>query len=317
MGQKTRQELLQKIKELELECKMLRQEIKDNGASDKYMREILNNIAAPIYLKDTRGRYLMVNKKYEELARVSLADIVEKTDFDIFPQQVAELFRSQDEEVINNGSPLEFEETIPLADGIHSYITSKFPLHGKDGTIKAVGGFCADITTRKKTEEELNRHRHNLEELVAQRTAELEQKNRHLEEYNVALKILLQQRELDKKEIEEKILQKIEKLVLPYLNKLKLRMSALEECAYLEIIESNLKEIISPYAISLAGNLSKLTPTEIQIANLIRSGKTTKEIAKLAKLSPTTIATHRQNIRKKLAITNKKMNLRTVLAQNQ
>jgi len=317
MRQKTRQELLQKIKELERECNLLRQKRKEHGPGDKYMREILYNIPAPIYLKDSQGSYLMINKKYEDLANVTLADIVGKKDFDIFPQPVAELFQSQDEEVILKGIPIEFEETIPLADGIHTYITSKFPLHGQDGAISAVGGFCTDITARKQTEEELNNHSNLLEERVAKRTKELEQKTLHLEEYNVALKILLQHREEDKREIEEKMLQKVEKLVFPYLDKLKTSMSELEESAYIEIIESNLKEIIVPFSISLSGNLSKLTPAEIQIADLIRKGKTTKEIAELLKLSPTTIATHRQNIRKKLALTNKKKNLQTILATNQ
>ncbi|MFC1844209.1 PAS domain-containing protein [Thermodesulfobacteriota bacterium] len=154
MRPKTRQEALQKIKELNHEYNLLRQEKKEYLSGDKYMREILNNIPAPIYLKDVQGSYLMINKKYEEMANITLADIFGKNDFDIFPQSVAELFRSQDEEVINKGIPLEFEETIPLADGIHTFITSKFPLHGKDGSLSAVGGFCTDITARKQTEEE-------------------------------------------------------------------------------------------------------------------------------------------------------------------
>ena len=153
MPQKTRQELLQKIKELELECNQLRQESKNAAYRDQYIREILDNIPAPIYLKDAQGNYKRVNKKYEELAGVKLADIVGKNDFDIFPQPVAELFQSQDKEVIQQGIPLEFEETVPLADGIHTYITSKFPLHGKDGGISAVGGFCTDITKRKLAED--------------------------------------------------------------------------------------------------------------------------------------------------------------------
>ncbi|MEK6189810.1 MAG: PAS domain-containing protein [Carnobacterium alterfunditum] len=152
MRQKAHQELLQRIKELEHENNLLRQERKEHGCGDKYMREILNNIPAPIYLKDDQGNYLMINKKYEELAHVSLADIVGKNDFEIFPQPVAALFQSQDEEVTHKGIPVEFEETIPLADGIHTFITSKFPLHGENGTISAVGGFCTDITERKRAE---------------------------------------------------------------------------------------------------------------------------------------------------------------------
>jgi PAS domain S-box-containing protein len=152
MRQKTRQDLLQKIKELEHECNLLRQERKEHDSNDTYLREILNNIPAPIYLKDAKGIYLAINNKYEELAHVSLADIVGKNDFDIFPHPVAELFQSQDKEVIHKGIPVEFEETIPLEDGIHTFITSKFPLHGENGGISAVAGFCTDITKRKQAE---------------------------------------------------------------------------------------------------------------------------------------------------------------------
>ncbi len=131
------------------------------------------------------------------------------------------------------------------------------------------------------------------------------------------MKVLLQQREKDKTNIEESVLLNIEKLVLPYLDKLKTRMEEFDEYAYLEAVESNLKGIIASFDINLANDLSKLTPAEIQIADLIRKGKTTKEIAKLLKLAPTTIATHRQNIRKKLVLTNKKTNLRATLTTNQ
>jgi len=316
MQQKTQQELLRKIKELEHKCNRLKQEKKEQDHCSKYMWEILNNIDAPVYLKDTQGKYLMINRKYEELANVTLANIVGKNDFDIFPQPVAELFRAQDEKVLQKGSTCEFEETIPLEDGIHTYITSKFPLRGDDGSINAVGGFCTDITARKHTEEELNKYRDHLKDLVAKRTLELKQKTIHLEEANTALKVLLQQREKDKKEIEHIILNNIEKLVFPYLEKLKVKISEFEDSAYLEIIELNLKEILSLFSPDLLGQLSKLTPAEIQVADMIRKGKATKEIAQLLNLSSTTIATHRQNIRKKLSLTNKKINLRTALSEN-
>ena len=126
----------------------------------------------------------------------------------------------------------------------------------------------------------------------------------------------MEQSKAEKKEIEKNMLNKIEKLVFPYLDKLKERMLDHDEYVYLNIIESNLKEITSHLAPDLFGHFSKLTPTEIQIADMIRTGKATKEIAKLLNLSPTTIATHRQNIRKKLALINKKMNLRTILTTN-
>ena len=315
--QKTHQELLNRIKELEDECSQLRHENMNAGFGDNHLRELLDNIPAPIYLKDADFNYISINRKYEELAHVKLEGVIGKSDFHIFPQPVAALFRSQDEEVIKKGTPLEFEETIPLPDGIHTYITSKFPLYENSGNLSAVGGFCTDITGRKKAEEELNKHRDLLEEMVMQRTKELGQKSLRLEESNIALKVLLRQREDDKVNIEDNVLQNIEKLVLPYLEKIKGRMIDFEEFAFIEAIELNLKEITAPFNSNHSKDLSKLTPAEIQIVDLVKKNKTTKEIARLLKLSPKTIASHRQNIRKKLDLTNTKTNLRTVLLTNQ
>ena len=183
----------------------------------------------------------------------------------------------------------------------------------KDGTVNGFTEISREITDRKRTEAEIKQHRDNLEELVNKRTAELAQRNIDLEESNVALKVLLQHRENDKKEIEEKVLNNLEKLVFPYLEKLMAKVSEPEEKTYVDIIEFNLREITSPFSLGMPGDVSKLTPAEIQIANLIKQGKTTKEIAQLLGLSPTTIATHRQNIRKKFDLTNKKLNLQTIL----
>ncbi|MBW2645944.1 MAG: PAS domain S-box protein [Deltaproteobacteria bacterium] len=125
--------------------------------SNRYLKAILDNTPAPIYLKDSAGKYLLINRQYEMLAHISLKEIIGKNDFDVFPEHVATLFRSQDEEVKNRNVPVEFEETIPLKDGEHTFITSKFPLHDADRNIYAVGGFCTDITIRKQAEEELKR----------------------------------------------------------------------------------------------------------------------------------------------------------------
>jgi len=208
----------------------------------------------------------------------------------------------------------EIEYRINLKDGS----TRTFQAHVKlapdsCGKMNMLVGTIQDITERKKIEEELLQSHNNLEELVAKRTAELEQKTLHLEELNVALKVLLRKQQEDKKEIGKKFLQKLETIVFPYIDELKKRLPASYEKAFVEIIESNLKEIISPFPYDLSSKLSKLTPAEIQIADLIRKNKTSKEIALLLNLSPTTVSTHRQNIRKKLNLTNQKLNLQTIL----
>jgi len=148
MNEYTIDELLKKVEILEDENELLRRERGDEKKRVDVFQIILDNIPAPIYLKDIEGKYILVNKKYEYLSNVALEDIKNKTDFDIFPVPVAELFRSQDEEVKVQRVPLEFEETVTLIDGEHTFITLKFPVPDIHGNITAVGGFCTDITER-------------------------------------------------------------------------------------------------------------------------------------------------------------------------
>jgi PAS domain S-box-containing protein len=150
----SKEELIERIRELEQENQHLRQAQAGSREQAAYFAAILDNTPAPIYLKDVEYRYLLVNKQYELLSQTTLHEIKGKSDFDIFPTAIAELFRTQDEAVLEQNRPLEFEETIPLSGGVYSFITSKFPVHDADGNVYAVAGFCTDITERKEMEKE-------------------------------------------------------------------------------------------------------------------------------------------------------------------
>jgi PAS domain S-box-containing protein len=154
MSQTTIDTLTKKIKALEKENKSLRRGSQQTNNRIQVLQTILDNVPAPIYLKDAEGKYILINKKYEYLSDVLWKQVKGKTDFDIFPAPVAELFRSQDDEVKKQKIPLEFEETVSLVDGEHTFITLKFPVTDIHGTIHAIGGFCTDITERTKFEEE-------------------------------------------------------------------------------------------------------------------------------------------------------------------
>ena len=171
-----------------------------------------------------------------------------------------------------------------------------------------------EIKERKLAEKALQKAHDELEERVEDRTAQLNQKTQRLEETNIALKVLLEKREDDKKEFEENITYNIEKLVIPYLEELKMRCSDDSQKTFVGIVKSNLDEITSSFAHNSKDYFLNLTPTQIQIADLIKQGQTTKEIASLLNLSPSTVACHRQEIRKRLALTNKKVNLQAALA---
>ena len=155
--------------------------------------------------------------------------------------------------------------------------------------------FFRDITVMKKNKDEL------------------EMKNLELEEMNSALKVLLKRREQDKREVENNLLTNVRDLVMPNLERLKKISSDKKQMAFLNILEGNLTNIISPFTRRLNAQYLSLSPTEIQVANLVKDGKTSKEIAGLMNLSPRTIEFHRDRIRKKVGIKNEKANLRSFL----
>jgi PAS domain S-box-containing protein len=172
----------------------------------------------------------------------------------------------------------------------------------KKGWNRYVNGILIDITERKVSEEALK-----------SKEKELETKACKLKDINTALNVLLEKRKVDQIELEEKIILNVESLIKPYLDKL--RQGNLDERkkSILNIIQTNLDEIISPFTRNLSSRLYNLTPKEIQIANFIRQGITNKEIADILFLSVKTVEFHRDNIRKKLGIKNKKINLTSYL----
>ena len=170
-----------------------------------------------------------------------------------------------------------------------------------------------DTSERVLAEKALRKVSKELERRVNEKTRELEDKAKNLQEVNTALKVLLKRRDADKKELEEKVLLNVREMIEPYLNKLKKTKLDEMQKTYLGIIESNLNDIISPFVCGVSINLLNFTPTELQVAKLVKQGKITKEIASILNLSAKTIEFHRDNIRKKLDINNKKINLRTYL----
>ncbi len=154
MSEVTLEMLTERIRELEQENRLLAQSAKQLHGLKRYLLEIFDNTPAPIYMKDSDFRYILINKRFETSAHISWKDIDGKLDGDIFPEDVATLFRAQDEEVKRQNRPVEFEETVSLPDGEFTFITLKFPIHDAEGKILGVAGFCTDITERKKIEEE-------------------------------------------------------------------------------------------------------------------------------------------------------------------
>ena len=148
------------------------------------------------------------------------------------------------------------------------------------------------------------------EEMLKKKERDLEVKTRNLEEVNTALKVLLKRREEDKLDLEENVLFNIKELIIPYIEKLKtVGLDELQK-VYVGILESNLNDIISTFPRKLSSSPLNITPMEMKIADLIKRGKTTKEIAVLLTTSTRAVEFHRANLRQKLGLRNKRANLR-------
>jgi len=121
--------------------------------SEDRLQQILNNSSAVVYVRDRDERFLLVNKPFERLIGVSQSEVVGKPLEEVFPAETAAEFRANDMRVFETNALMEFEEYVTLKGGVHTYISSKFPLFDTNGEIYAVCGISTDITTRKKTEE--------------------------------------------------------------------------------------------------------------------------------------------------------------------
>lgn len=157
-------------------------------------------------------------------------------------------------------------------------------------------------------------HRKRMQTNLLNQKNELGDKTRHLEEANRALKIMLDHRDVEKKAIEESMLFNLKKFIFPYL-------ADLEGCklprtaeSYINIIRLNLENLVSPISGTLLSKYQDLTPREIQIADMVRLGRPTKEIADIMAITAGSVSFHRNNIRKKLGLNNKRTNLRSYLS---
>ncbi len=203
-------------------------------------------------------------------------------------------------------------------------------------------GVCRDITDSIETQQAMMRAQEKLEELIETRTAELNVRNQRLqeeltrlqetehnlrkqtvelekekarlEESHAEISTLLNQKESELKDLEERIMFNVKELILPYVEKIRQLGPGKQELSYLEILETNLLDITSAFTKRIAVELHRLTPSELKVANMIRQGNRSKQIAAKLNLSVRTVEAYRNNIRRKLRIKNKKVNLRTYLA---
>ncbi len=258
--------------------------------SEERYRTFIDSTSDMVFLKDDRFRNIIMNKKLLKFSGKSEDEVIGRTDFEFMPPESAKIARLTDVKAIESSTIVISEQTI----GDRIYETRKFPVKLGEN-VNGVGGFIRDITEQKRYQKELK------------------VKSLNLEEVNAALRVLLEQREDDKSELEERILYNVKKLAFPYIHILKQRRLDEEQQMYVNILETNLKNIISPFVQKMMYAYSNFTPTEILVANFIRDGKTIKEIAVILGVSENAVNRHRQHVRNKLGLNKRKTNLKVYL----
>jgi PAS domain S-box-containing protein len=270
--------------------------------SEVRYRTIFENTGTATVIVDEETIIVLANKEFERLSGGSRSEIEGKRSWMSF---VVEEDRSK---LSSCRRPWEKKFKMPP----QGY---EFRIAGRRGEILHV---LANLTVIPPTQSAvisfLNiTERKSAEEALKKREQDLELKSRSLGDANTALKVLLKHREEDKAGMEENVLANVRKLVLPYVENLKYLRLNDSQMAQLKMIETHLTDIISPFLHNLTSEYLGLTPREIQVANLVKEGKTTKEISLLLNISDKCIDFHRKNLRSKLGIKNLKSNLRSHL----
>lgn len=152
-----------------------------------------------------------------------------------------------------------------------------------------------------------------IQEALKKKETELRNERERLEEMNIALRVLLRQRDEDKKRIEETIYINVDRLVLPYVEQILGGRLSEKQRTLAEVVDNNLRDIVSPFLKSLTTVHTMLTPQEIEVANMVRSGRSSKEIAEVLGISVSGVDFHRKKLRQKLGLTNSSKNLRSYL----
>jgi len=269
--------------------------------SERFLTDVINFLPDATFVIDDDGKVIAWNRAIEEMTGVAASQMIGKGNYEhaipFYGERrpiLIDLALKPDRRYEGTYVSTERGDTVLIGEAYMPALKGgDVYLHGTASVLRdSAGNIIGAIESIRDITE-----RRRMEEALRKREEELEHKSQNLEEMNTALRVLLKHREEDKSELEERLLSNVKKLVVPYV----------------EILDDHLQDILSPFLRNLGTRHLNLTPKEIQVASLIREGKTSKDIAEILGVSARAVDFHRDNIRIKLGIKNKKANLRSYL----
>jgi PAS domain S-box-containing protein len=282
-------------------------------ASEEKFRSIVEQSRDGITIIDSTGTIIIFNKAQEGISGIPAKEALGQKIWDLQYRCMIEAhktvmtykrFKSKYMRFLKTGRipwlDSVFDVEMVRGDGEKIHVqTLLFPL--KINETVAYASFNRDITAQKTAENELKK-----------REAELNERALLLQQKNTALRELMSQVELEKKRTVEQIRASLDQLVFPVLHRLKTRCCEADR-VFVNMLEENLNEVSSGFGFELSSKMNRLTQREIEMCGMIRQGITSKEIGHLLHISPRTVETHRNRIRKKIGITDPHINLVTYL----
>lgn len=272
---------------------------------------VIDSLSAHIAILDDQGIIMETNRAWQDFAQENGM----KGSLDSVGMNYLSICEAASDEIDS--------EAIRIAGGIRDVIGGEsdeflthYPCHSPDRkrwyAIRVVPFREEKLSRVIVTHENITPIIEIQKELEAKEVELLAERER-LEETNTALRVLLRQRDEDKRRIEETIFANVDRLVLPYVENLLQGNLTEKQRTLVEVVNMNLKDIISPFLRSLSSLNLLLTPQEIEVANMVRNGRTSKEIAEVIGISVNGVDFHRKRLRQKLGLTNSATNLRSYL----
>ena len=335
------EELRQRVgKESETELKQAEKALQQG---EERFRSLVETTTDWFWEVDENAVYTYSSPKIRDILGYEPEEVLGKTPFALMPSEEAARVAHIFAPYAKSRKPFKLLENINVHKDGHLVVleTSGIPICDDNGVFRGYRGIDRDITERKRAEEELRKAHDEMEQRVKDRTSELRETNEQLrleienrkrvekrlrenekelreqtkalEEANIALRVLLSHRDDEKRRLEDTILGGLQKLITPYLQRLKETNLSAEQQAFVDILETNLSEVTSPFTDKLSSIGADITPRELEVAGLIKAGKTNVEIADLLGITENAISFHRKNLRTKLGLKHKKVNLRSYL----